>query len=90
MSEPTDPNFNWLINHLWVPFVAALGFLGKGAMAMVVGRIEKIEHKADNALPKDDFKEYAERAEIARKELRDGIIGVYKAVDEIKTILIKK
>lgn len=40
-------------------------------------------------MSKDEFREYAERAETARREMREAVIGLYKSVDEVKTLILK-
>lgn len=92
MSEPSvDPSLiTWLVEHLWVPVIGGIGLLGKSAVSMVIGRIEKVEQKQESSVSKDDFREYADRAETSRKEMREAVVGLYKAVDEVKTLIITK
>lgn len=92
MSEPNlSPEiFRWLVDNLWLPAMGVFSFIGKSAVSLVVGRIEKVEKKAESAVSKDDFREYAERAETSRKEMREAVVGLYKAVDEVKTLIIKQ
>ena len=42
------------------------------------------------AVRKDDFKDYAERSERSRTELRDAVVKLFDKFDELKTIIIER
>jgi hypothetical protein len=91
MSAAPDPTMlTWLADNLWAPFLAVVSGIGKVTFGLIHARIEHVEAKAENALSKIDFKEYVDRSETSRKELRDGLIGVYKSIDELKTLIISQ
>ena len=65
------------------------GLLG-GLVTVVVSGVtwftKSLAHRIsvleNTAVRKDDFKEFAERSEQTRKELRDGIIGLHQKVEK--------
>lgn len=67
----------------------ALGILG-GLVAVLASGVswftKSLAHRITvletTAVRKDDFKEYADRSEQTRKELRDGIIGLHQKVEK--------
>lgn len=66
MSVETDPSF-WKQVSLWLwPALAALLALVWGLLSR---RIDKIEKKAEDALPQKDFERYAEKQREDIKEL---------------------
>jgi hypothetical protein len=91
MSAAPDPTLlTWLADNLWAPIAGVFATWGKLTFGLIHARIERVEEKAENAISKTDFKEYADRSETSRKELRDGLIGVYKSIDELKTLIISQ
>jgi ribonuclease HIII len=73
--------FEWA----WTVAVAMAGVIWR----TLNGKIEKMETKLDLTLPKGDFRDYTERAEQNRKELRDAVIDIYSKQDETTKLLSK-
>lgn len=46
--------------------------------------IATLWRKADNAVAKDDFKEYAREAKEERKEIRETMAKIFDKIDEVK------
>lgn len=86
MSLETDAGF-WkqIFEWAWTVAVALAGIVWK----TLNGKIDKMETRLDSALPRNDFKEYTDRAEQSRKELRDGVIDLYRKQDEATKLLSK-
>ena len=50
---------------------------------------EEIDKLKDASVQKDDFKDYIERTDKSREELRDSVIKLFDRVDEVKDLLIE-
>jgi hypothetical protein len=74
--------FAWFIEHLWVPLITGIGFIGKAVYMNLTERMDKIEAKADKALPRDRFDEHMEdqREYRAHREIMDQ--RLYDKIDD--------
>lgn len=86
MSVETDVAlWKQLLEWAWAGVMAMLGV----AWRQLNGRIDSIGDKADQAVAKEDFRAYQERADVSRKELREAIIDLYGKTDESSKLLSK-
>ena len=50
-------------------------------------RISRLEHET---LSRSEFREYVEKAEQSRSELRDSVVKLFDKIDSIKDVLISR
>jgi len=81
MDAPSTQGF---VLELWHGAVALIGAGAAWAWRFVTGDIRQLR---EESVTKQDFHEYAQRAEQTRVELRRSIIDLYKGQDDIKEAL---
>ena len=86
MSIESDVSF-WkqLFEWTWAGVAAMVGLVWNG----LNGKIKQAQETASAALTKADFRDYQDRADNSRKELREAIIDLYQQQGESTKLLSK-
>lgn len=86
MSIESDVSF-WkqLFEWAWAGVAAMVGLVWNG----LNGKIKQAQDTASAALSKSDFRDYQERADNSRAELREAIIDLYHQQGESTKLLSK-
>lgn len=78
MSSETDATvWRVLLDHLWAPIGAVL-------MYLIKGRLEKVEAKADAALPRQEFDRHVVASTKDRDERRQTELALFDRVDDLR------
>lgn len=80
--------------------VGSMGAMVFAGVKTVLSRIRKLEMNTVSkpefemlereVVRKDDFREYVERSEKSRGELRDAVVKLFDRFDDLKTIIIEQ
>ena len=85
MPLPDPTMLEKIVEYAWAGVAALIGFFWKSNSAAIA----KAQATADAAVTRFDFREYTDRADATRSELRDGIVDLYKGQGKIAESLAR-